>query len=57
VRTGALSARARKDLDEGRSLFALRVPEAVRGDRDFIGEALDVFLTDRKPMGSRGREG
>jgi CheY-like chemotaxis protein len=36
-----LEARLRLDLEEGRLLFDLRVPEEVRKQRDFIGEALD----------------
>jgi CheY-like chemotaxis protein len=37
---GDLEARLRRDLEEGRLLFDLRVPEEVRRGRDFIGEAL-----------------
>jgi len=36
-----LEARLRLDIEEGRLLFDLRVPEEVRRQRDFIGEALD----------------
>jgi DNA-binding response OmpR family regulator len=36
-----LEARLRHDLDEGRLLFDLRVPEELRRTRDFIGEALE----------------
>jgi CheY-like chemotaxis protein len=35
-----LQARLRVDLEEGRLLFDLRVPEEVRRTRDFVGEAL-----------------
>ena len=47
-RTGAMSERVQKDLDEGRALFAMRVPEGARGQRDWIGEALEQFLTGRR---------
>jgi CheY-like chemotaxis protein len=33
-------ARLRLDVEEGRLLFDLRVPESIRRERDFIGEAL-----------------
>jgi CheY-like chemotaxis protein len=42
-----LQARLRIDLEEGRLLFDLRVPEAVRRTRDFIGEALDQIRARR----------
>ncbi len=47
-RTGVMSPRVRRDLDEGRALFALRVPEGARGQRDWIGEALEQFLAGRR---------
>ncbi len=47
-RTGAMGARVQRDLDEGRALFALRVPEGARGLRDWIGEALEQFLAGRR---------
>ncbi|MEO6953207.1 MAG: response regulator [Polyangia bacterium] len=37
---GELEARLRTDLEEGRLLFDLRVPLAVRRQRDFIADAL-----------------
>jgi CheY-like chemotaxis protein len=43
-----LDARLRTDLEEGRLLFDLRVPVEVRRDRDFIREALDEFLAERR---------
>jgi len=47
-RTGVMGPRVRRDLDEGRAIFALRVPEAARGQRDWIGEALEQFLAGRR---------
>jgi CheY-like chemotaxis protein len=43
-----LQARLRVDLEEGRLLFDLRVPEEVRKKRDFIGEALDEIRHQRR---------
>jgi CheY-like chemotaxis protein len=42
-----LEARLRIDLEEGRLLFELRVPEEVRRQRDFIGEALAELKKQR----------
>jgi hypothetical protein len=42
----SLEARLRADLEEGRLLFDLRVPVAVRASRDFIGEALAELLRE-----------
>jgi len=39
-----LEARLRADLEEGRLLFDLRVPIAVRTGRDFIGEAVAELI-------------
>jgi DNA-binding response OmpR family regulator len=39
-----LEARLRADLEEGRLLFDLRVPGAVRAGRDFITEALAALI-------------
>jgi CheY-like chemotaxis protein len=46
--TDELEARLRLDLEEGRLLFDLRVPEEVRRTRDFIGEALDEIRQKRR---------
>jgi hypothetical protein len=35
-----LPAVVQRDLDEARQLFEARVPAQVRGDQDFLGEAL-----------------
>lgn len=43
-----LDARLRLDLEEGRLLFELRVPEEVRRTRDFIGEALAELRHKRR---------
>lgn len=43
-----LEARLRLDLEEGRLLFDLRVPEAVRRTRDFIAEALAELRRERR---------
>jgi CheY-like chemotaxis protein len=43
-----LEARLRHDLDEGRLLFDLRVPEGLRRTRDFISEALDEIRVQRR---------
>lgn len=43
-----LEARLRLDLEEGRLLFDLRIPEAVRRMRDFIGDALDELRLERR---------
>jgi CheY-like chemotaxis protein len=54
ARTGdatELDARLRIDLEEGRLLFDMRVPESVRRSRDFIGEALDQLRTQRRSAG------
>jgi CheY-like chemotaxis protein len=53
-RTGDLAeleARLRMDLEEGRLLFDLRVPEEVRRERDFIGEALTQLREQRRHAG------
>ncbi|HEY7955191.1 MAG TPA: hypothetical protein VII38_07850 [Polyangia bacterium] len=42
-----LEARLRTDLEEGRLLFDLRVPESVRRTRDFIAEALAELRAER----------
>ncbi len=49
---GDLDARLRLDLEEGRLLFDLRVPEAVRSQRDFIGEALAELRAQRRAAGT-----
>jgi CheY-like chemotaxis protein len=46
--TTELDARLRLDLEEGRLLFDLRVPESVRRTRDFVGEALDQLRAQRR---------
>jgi CheY-like chemotaxis protein len=43
-----LQARLRTDLEEGRLLFELRVPEPVRRGRDFIAEALEELRRERR---------
>jgi CheY-like chemotaxis protein len=42
-----LDARLRLDLEEGRLLFDLRIPAAVRRTRDFIGEAVRELVDNR----------
>jgi len=44
---GDLEVRLRDDLEEGRLLFDLRVPEEIRRGRDFIAEALAEFVAAR----------
>jgi DNA-binding response OmpR family regulator len=51
IRRGDLSVRLRDDLEEGRLLFDLRVPEEIRGGHDFIAEALAEFVRDRQRSG------
>ena len=46
--TDELEARLRIDLEEGRLLFDLRVPEEVRRTRDFISEALSELRQKRR---------
>ena len=46
--TDELEARLRIDLEEGRLLFDLRVPEEVRRTRDFISEALAAIRQKRR---------
>lgn len=46
--TDELDARLRLDLEEGRLLFDLRVPEEVRRARDFIGDALAELRHKRR---------
>jgi len=48
IRRGDLAVRLKEDLDEGRLLFDLRVPEEIRRGRDFIAEALEAFARERK---------
>jgi len=48
LRRGDLAVRLKEDLDEGRLLFDLRVPEEIRKGRDFIAEALAEFARERK---------
>ncbi len=43
-----VDARLRSDLEEGRILFDLRVPLAVRRERDFMSEALNAMLDERR---------
>lgn len=50
-----LDARLRLDLEEGRLLFDMRVPAAVRRDRDFIEEALIEVRTARESALSAGQ--
>jgi CheY-like chemotaxis protein len=50
--TTELDARLRLDLEEGRLLFDLRVPESVRRTRDFVGEALDQLRAQRRGVNS-----
>jgi CheY-like chemotaxis protein len=45
---GELEARLRMDLEEGRLLFDLRVPVEIRRTRDFIREAIDELLAERR---------
>jgi CheY-like chemotaxis protein len=45
---GELEARLRLDLEEGRLLFDVRVPEEVRRTRDFIGDALAQLRAERR---------
>ena len=53
IAEGDLESRLRDDLEEGRLLFDLRVPDEIRHDRDFIGEALSEFVAERRrPRGS-----
>jgi CheY-like chemotaxis protein len=47
IRRGDLANRLREDLEEGRLLFDLRVPEEIRKGRDFIAEALAAFAAQR----------
>jgi CheY-like chemotaxis protein len=49
--TDELEARLRVDLEEGRLLFDLRVPEEVRRSRDFIAEALEEIRHKRRTGG------
>jgi CheY-like chemotaxis protein len=49
--TDELEARLRVDLEEGRLLFDLRVPEEVRRSRDFIAEALEEIRHQRRTGG------
>src|SRR5262249_11375013 len=49
--TTELEARLRLDLEEGRLLFDLRVPETVRRTRDFMTEALDQLRAHRRGVG------
>lgn len=41
---GAIPTMLADDLDEGRRLFSLRVPDEIAVERDFIGEALTQLL-------------
>jgi hypothetical protein len=47
-----LTARLRADLEEGRLLFDLRVPAAVRAGRDFIAEALAELIGHAQAKGT-----
>jgi CheY-like chemotaxis protein len=47
LRRGDLATRLREDLEEGRLLFDLRVPEELRRGRDFIADALAEFVAER----------
>src|SRR5205085_516098 len=54
LRRGDLRLRIRDDLEEARLLCDLRIAEDIRGDRDFIGEALDEFVRQRSGATSGG---
>jgi DNA-binding response OmpR family regulator len=49
--SAGLEARLRADLEEGRLLFDLRVPSAVRAGRDFIAEALAELVAGPREGG------
>jgi len=53
---GDLEVRLRDDLEEGRLLFDLRVPEEIRRTRDFIAEALAEHLAERAGRHGQGPE-
>jgi CheY-like chemotaxis protein len=46
----------REDLEEGRLLFELRVPRSIRGDADFVGEALAEMAATMTPAGDGEEE-
>jgi CheY-like chemotaxis protein len=46
--TDELDARLRMDIEEGRLLFDMRVPEMIRRQRDFVGAALAELISERR---------
>jgi DNA-binding response OmpR family regulator len=54
LRTGDLEQRLARDLDEGRSILALKLPESVRSGRDLLGDALKLYERYRREGGHAG---
>lgn len=48
IRNGTLRDILREDLDEGLKLYRQQVPESVRAQKDYYGEAIEVFISERK---------
>ncbi len=47
IREGNLEQALKAELSEGRTLFASRIPEEIRSERDFIAAELDRVTADR----------
>ena len=48
IRNGTLRDLLKDDLEEGLPLYRQQVPESVRAQKDYYGEAFEVFISERK---------
>jgi phosphoribosylformylglycinamidine synthase len=48
IRNGTLRDLLKDDLEEGLKLYRQQVPESVRTQKDYYGEAIEVFINERK---------
>ncbi len=51
IRAGNLEQALKAELSEGRTLFASRIPEEIRSERDFLAAELDRVTTERLAIG------
>jgi len=48
IKSGTFYELLKNDIDEGRELYERRVPDAIRGTKDYYQEAFDNFITAAK---------
>jgi len=48
IKSGTFYELLKTDIDEGRELYERRVPDAIRGTKDYYQEAFDKFITAAK---------